>query len=465
MDDLRDESDHEEPIRLVISPKSKRVDIDELMSHLFSTTSLERTVRVNMNIVALDGRPRTFNLVGMLSEWLKFRKDTVKRRLNHRLQIVLDRLHILDGLLVAYLNIDEVIRIIRTEDKPKPVLMKKFRLSDLQAESILNLRLRNLAKLEEMKITGEQKELNEERSNLEKTLKSAARLKTLIKSEILEDAESYGDARRTTIVEREAAQALDESQLVASEPVTVVLSRRGWARAAKGHDIDAFALNYKSGDGFLAAAQGKSNQLAMFIDSTGRVYSVLAQTLPSARGQGDPLSSLFKPPDGAEFCGAMIGEADDRYLLASDAGYGFVATLEDLVSRNKAGKSILRIPAGGKAIVPSMVPRDCECLIAAVSSIGRLLCFEMEELPELAKGKGNKLINIPTNKYKAGDEQLVAAAVVPEEASLQVHTGTRLMTLKWDDLDHYYGDRALRGSLLPKGWRKVERLVAVDIPE
>lgn len=465
VDDLRDESDHEEPIRLVISPKSRRVDIDELMSHLFSTTSLERTVRVNMNIVALDGRPRTFNLVGILGEWLKFRKETVKRRLQHRLQIVLDRLHILDGLLVAYLNIDAVIKIIRTEDKPKPVLMKKFKLSDLQAESILNLRLRNLAKLEEMKITGEQKELNEERSTLQKTLKSAARLKSLIKSEILEDAESYGDPRRTNIVEREAAQALDESQLVASEPVTVVLSRRGWARAAKGHDIDPLALSYKSGDGFLAAAQGKSNQLAMFIDSTGRVYSVLAQTLPSARGQGDPLSSLFKPPDGAEFCGAMIGETEDRYLLASDAGYGFIATLKDLVSRNKAGKSILRVPAGGKAIVPACVPRDCECLIAAVSSIGRLLCFEMDELPELARGKGNKLINIPASKYKAGDEQLVAATVIPEEASLQVHTGTRTMTLKWNDLDHYYGDRALRGSMLPKGWRKVERLDATDIPE
>jgi topoisomerase-4 subunit A len=433
------------------------------MSHLFSTTSLERTVRVNMNIVALDGRPRTFNLVGLLTEWLKFRKNTVTRRLNHRLQIVLDRLHILDGLLIAYLSIDAVIKIIRTEDEPKPVLMKKFKLSEIQAESILNLRLRNLAKLEEMKIRGEQSDLNEERDDLQKTLKSAAKLKKLIKSEILEDTESYGDARRTEIVEREAAQALDESQLVASEPVTVVLSKRGWARAAKGHEVDALALSYKSGDGFLAAAQGRSNQLAMFIDSTGRVYSVLAQSLPSARGQGDPLSGLFKPPDGAEFCGAMIGEPDDRYLLASDAGYGFVATLEDLVSRNKAGKSILRVPAGGKAVVPSVVARDTECLIAAVSSIGRLLCFEMEDLPELAKGKGNKLINIPGKKYKAGEEQLVAAAVVPEEGDLQVHTGTRMMTLKWNDLDDYYGERALRGSMLPKGWRKVERLIAVPL--
>jgi topoisomerase-4 subunit A len=365
-------------VRLVITPKSTKVDVEELMSHLFSTTSLERTVRVNMNIIGLDGRPRAFNLVELLGEWLKFRKETVKRRLNYRLQIVKDRLHILDGLLIAYLNIDQVIKIIRTEDKPKPKLMKKFKLSDTQAEAILNLRLRNLAKLEEMKIKGEQKELDAERDDIEKTLKSASKMKTLIKNEILADAESYGDARRTVIVEREAAQALDETQLVASEPVTVVLSQRGWARAAKGHDIDPLALSYKSGDGFLAAAQGKSNQLAMFVDSTGRVYSVMAHTLPSARGQGDPLSGVFKPPDGAEFCGTMIGDADSQVLLASDSGYGFIAILEDLVSRNRAGKSVLRVPPAGKAVVPAPVPAGCECLIAAVSSIGKLLVFEAE---------------------------------------------------------------------------------------
>jgi topoisomerase-4 subunit A len=461
VEDLRDESDHEDPTRLVITPRSNRVDKDELMSHLFSTTSLERTCRVNMNIIGLDGRPRAFDLVGLLAEWIKFRKETVKRRLTHRLQIVTDRLHILDGLLVAYLSIDEVIRIIRTEDKPKPVLMKKFRLSDIQAEAILNLRLRNLAKLEEMKIKGEQDELNAERNVLEKILQSGARLKTLIKKEILEDAEAYGDDRRTAIVEREAAQALDETQLVSSEPVTVVLSKRGFARAAKGHEVDALALSYKSGDGFLAAAQGRSNQLAMFIDSTGRVYSVIAGTLPSARGQGEPLSSRFKPPDGAEFCGAMIGDNDQKYLLASDAGYGFVATLEDLVTRNKAGKSVLRIPSGGRAVVPAPVPADTECLIAAVSSIGRLLIFEMDELPELAKGKGNKLINIPGKKYQSGEEKMIAAAVVPEDGNLLVHSGTRIMTIRWDDTDDYYGDRALRGSLLPRGWRTVDRLVGV----
>ncbi len=460
VDDLRDESDHEERTRLVIS-KKRGVNVEQLMSHLFSTTSLERTVRVNMNIIGLDGRPRMFNLLEILKEWLKFRKQTVTNRLGHRLQIVNDRLHILDGLLVAYLSIDEVIAIIREEDEPKPVLMKRFKLSDIQAEAILNLRLRNLAKLEEMKIRGEQDELNEERDLLEKTLNSAARMKTLIKKEILEDTEAYGDDRRTEIVEREAAQALDETQLVASEPVTVVLSQAGYARAAKGHELDPTTLNYRSGDAYLAAAQGRSNQLAMFIDSTGRVYSVIAGTLPSARGQGEPLSSRFKPPDGAAFCGAMIGANEQKYLLASDAGYGFIATLSDLVSRNKAGKSVLRVPQGGKAVVPAPVPAETECLIAAVSSTGRLLLFEVEELPELAKGKGNKLINIPGPKYKSGEETMVAAAVVPEDGSLQVQTGTRMMTIKWNDLDDYYGDRALRGSMLPKGWRKVERLIGV----
>jgi topoisomerase-4 subunit A len=461
VDDLRDESDHEDPTRLVIS-KKRGVDVDQLMSHLFSTTSLERTLRVNMNIIGLDGRPRMFNLVEMLKEWLTFRKETVRNRLEYRLQIVNDRLHILDGLLVAYLNIDEVIAIIREEDEPKPVLMKRFKLSDIQAEAILNLRLRNLAKLEEFKIKGEQDELQQERDVLEKTLNSAARLKTLIKKEILEDAQAYGDERRTEIVQREAAQALDETQLVASEPVTVVLSQAGYARAARGHEIDPETLNYRSGDSFLASAQGRSNQLAMFLDSTGRVYSVVAGTLPSARGQGEPLSSRFKPPDGAAFCGAMIGDSEQKYLLASDAGYGFIATLTDLVSRNRAGKAVLRVPVGGKAVVPARVPAGKECLIAAISSIGRLLLFEMEELPELAKGKGNKLINIPGPKYKSGAEKMVAAAVVPEDGHLEVYTGTRKMTIKWNDLDDYYGDRALRGSMLPKGWRKVERLAGVE---
>jgi len=461
VDDLRDESDHQEPIRLVITPRSNRVDVGQLMSHLFATTSLERTVRVNMNVIALDGRPRNFTLLDFLTEWLSFRRETVRRRLRHRLDIVEKRLHVLEGLLVAYLNIDEVIRIIRSEDEPKPVLMKRFGLSDLQAEAILNLRLRNLAKLEEIRIRGEQEELSEERDTLQKTLKSAARLKTLIKQELMADAEECGDDRRTVIVERDAAQALDETQLVASENVTVVLSRRGWTRSAKGHDIDATTLSYKSGDGFLAAARGRSNQQALFIDSSGRVYSVLASQLPSARGQGEPLTGRFKPPDRAEFCGVLIGDADDRWLLASDAGYGFVARLGDLASRNKAGKAVLRVPAGGRAVVPAPVPADAECLVAAVSNIGRLVLFELEELPVLGKGKGIKLINIPGRKYRDGEERLVAVAVLPEDGDLMVHTANRSMTIRWRDIDPYYGERALRGRLLPKGWRKVESLSAV----
>ena len=458
VEDLRDESDHEEPIRLVITPRSNRVDVEQLMSHLFATTSLERTLRVNMNIIALDGRPRTFDLKSLLAEWLQFRTATVRRRLEFRLQNVEDRLHILDGLLVAYLNIDEVIAIIREEDDPKAALIKRFKLSETQAEAILNLRLRNLAKLEEMKIRGEQDELSEERDTLQKTLGSAARLKTLIKQEILADAEDYGDERRTRLVEREAAQALDESQLISSEPVTVVLSERGWARAAKGHDVDPLTLSYKSGDGFLAAAKGRSSQQAMFIDSSGRVYSVAAHTLPSARGQGDPLSGRFNPPDGAAFCGAMIGEPDDKWLLASDAGYGFVASLADLASRNKAGKAVLRVPKGGRAVVPAPVPAAAGSFIAAVTSTGRMLVFELDELPELAKGKGNKIIGIPSKKYLSGEEKLQAIAVVPDEKNLVVHSGQRFMTIKWLPLDDYYGERGRRGKMLPQGWRKVDRL-------
>lgn len=460
VEDLRDESDHKEPTRLVITPKSNKINIDELMSHLFSTTSLERTCRVNMNVVALDGRPKNFNLVELLTEWIKFRKDTVKRRLRYRLQIVTDRLHILDGLLIAYLDIDRVIEIIRNEDNPKPILMTFFKLSDIQAEALLNLRLRNLAKLEEMKIKSEQEGLNTECDELQKLLKSALRLKTLIKEEILDDAGAYGNKRRTTLVEREAAQALNETQLVVSEPVTVVVSQRGWARAAKGHEIDPLTLSYKSGDSFLAAAKGRSNQLAMFIDSTGRVYSIIAHTLPSARGQGEPLSGRFNVPDGAEFCGTMIGETNSKYLLASDAGYGFIATLGDLVSRNKAGKSILRVPVGSRALVPASVPVDCECLIAAVSSLGKLLVFEATELPELAKGKGNKLIGIPPKKYKDGEEKLIAVAVIPKGGNLQVFSGRRRMTVKWNDLDYYYYERGRRGNLLSQGWRKVDYLSA-----
>jgi topoisomerase-4 subunit A len=458
VEDLRDESDHENPTRLVIAPRSNRVDVEGLMDHLFATTDLERTVRVNMNVIGLDGRPRVLDLRSMLKEWLAFRLETVTRRLRYRLDKVEARLHILEGLLVAYLNIDEVIRIIRTEDKPRPVLMKTFGLSEKQAEAILDLKLRHLARLEEMKIRGEQEELADERDKLKKILGSKARLKTLVRKEITADAERFGDERRTAIVERAAAQAMDETALISSEPVTVVLSRHGWIRAAKGHEIEPDKLNYKSGDGYLAAARGRSNQPAVFIDTTGRAYTVLTHTLPSARGQGEPLSGRVNPPDGAGFAGVLIGAGNDKALLATSAGYGFIASLESLHSRNRAGKAVLKVPAGGEVLIPVPVPEDEESVVVAVSSEGRMLAFPVSELPELARGKGNKIISIPTARLKSGEERMSAVIVAPESSAVLVHCGQRTMTLKPKDLEKYVGVRGRRGALLPRGWRKVDGL-------
>jgi topoisomerase-4 subunit A len=452
VEDLRDESDHESPTRLVLSLKG-RVDAESLMSHLFATTDLERSVRVNCNIIALDGRPRVFGLKELLVEWLEFRTATVRRRLEFRLYKVTSRLHILDGLLIAFLNIDAVIRIIRTEDEPKPVLMKRFRLSDTQAEAILELRLRHLAKLEEVRIKGEQTALAAEKSDLEALLKSKAKLRKLMREELLALAEEHGDERRTGIVEREQAKAIAEADLIASDPITVVLSARGWARAAKGHEIDAEILGYRSGDGFLAAAPGRSNQTAVFLDSTGRAYNVAAHTLPSARGQGEPLSGHLNPPDGASFCAVLIGEPDDRWVVASTAGYGFVVRLEELMTRNKAGKASLRVPAGASVVTATPV-RAGHDRLAAASSDGRLLVFELEELPELSKGKGNRILSLPGK----GTEAMVAIAALGREDALRVRSGKREMTLKPKDLEHYLGNRARRGMALPRGWRNVDRL-------
>ena len=454
MEDLRDESDHENPTRLVLAAKSK-VDLDALMNHLFATTELERTVRVNINIIGLDGRPAVYGLKSLLEEWLKFRTTTVKRRLEHRLERVAQRLHILDGLLVAYLNIDEVIKIIRREDEPKPVLMKRFKISDAQAEAILELKLRHLAKLEEMQIRGEQKELSAERADLEQTLKSKAKLTKLIKTELAELAEKHGDKRRTLIVEREAAQAIAESELVASEPVTVVLSERGWVRAAKGHEIDVAGLAYRSGDQFLALARGKSNQLAVFIDSTGRSYSVGAHLLPSARGQGEPLSGHFNPPDGASFRAVLIGAPEERWVLASTAGYGFVVQLAELHSSKKAGKTALRVPPGS-SVVPASPVGEAGTLLAAASTDGRLLVFKVSELPELPRGKGNKILAVPSKDGVT----LAAICVLGKEQSLRIDSGERHMTIKAADLAHYAGERGRRGMALPRGWRTVARLSA-----
>ncbi|HEX7012781.1 MAG TPA: DNA topoisomerase IV subunit A [Steroidobacteraceae bacterium] len=456
--DIRDESDHEHPTRIVIVPRSNRVDIPQLMDHLFATTDLERTYRVNLNVIGLDGRPRVMGLKGLLEEWLKFRIDTVTRRLNWRLEKVRARLHILEGLLAAYLNLDEVIKIIRREDEPKPVLMKRFKLTEIQAEAILETKLRHLAKLEEMKIRGEQKELAQEQADIEKILGSNARLRKLVKEELLADAEQFGDERRSRLVERAAAQAIKETELVASEPVTVVLSQRGWVRAAKGHDVDPAALSYKTGDSFQAAARGRSTQQAVFLDSTGRAYSLPAHSLPSARGQGEPLSGRIDPPEGATFAGVLIGEPDDRWVIASDAGYGFVVRLGEMHSRNRAGKAVLKVPEGSGVLVPAPVPASPEALLCAVSTEGKMLTFPVKDLPELPRGKGNKIFGLSSKKVASREEYLAAIAVVAPEQSLIVQSGERRMTIKYADLDPYRGERAQRGAVLPRGWRKDIRL-------
>lgn len=456
--DLRDESDHENPTRLIIVPRSNRIDVDSVMHHLFATTDLERNYRVNLNMIGLDGRPRVKGLVEILQEWLEYRKTTVTRRLQYRLDKVMQRLHILDGLLVAYLNIDEVIHIIRTEDEPKSVLMKRFKLSEEQATAILDLRLRHLAKLEEMKIRGEQDELSQERDDLEKTLGSASRLKTLIKKELKADRDLYADARRSPIVEREQAQAMKAEDVLPTEPVTIVLSKKGWIRAAKGHEVDPEQLSYKSGDEFHQAARGRSNQAAMFLDSTGRVYSIAAHSLPSARGQGEPISGRVDPPAGAVFKGTMIGENDQLVLLASDAGYGFTVKLEELQGKNRAGKSVLKPPKGAMALTPRIVWDPEQQYVAAVTTEGRLLITALADLPQLAKGKGNKIIQIPPKRVAEREEYVVDIVVLGEEDNLLVYAGKRHLTMKPKDWEGYVGERGRRGNKLPRGYQRAERL-------
>jgi len=458
VEDLRDESDHENPTRLVITPRSNRVDVDELMNHLFATTDLERTYRVNMNMIGLNGRPQVKNLVQILKEWLRYRMDTVRRRLQWRLDKVEKRLHILEGLLIAYLNIDEVIAIIRNNDEPKPVLMKRFKITDIQAESILELKLRYLAKLEEMKIRGEQDELEKERDKLQATLGSEQRMKTLVKKELKEDIELYGDDRRSPIIEKDAATAMSESELIPSEPITVVLSERGWVRAGKGHEVDPLSLNYKAGDAYQSSATGRTNGTALFLDSTGRVYGVAAHGFPSARGLGEPISGRLKPPDGANFVSVFMGGDDDRYLFSTSSGYGFVARLGDLVSRNKSGKSVLN-PAGGEVLKVSPVASLTDDLVIAISSEGSMLSFPVGELPEMARGKGNKIFNIPSKAFKSGSESVVAVAVVPPNGKLRINSGKRHTTIKFAELDHYAGTRGQRGKKLPRGFQTVDSVM------
>jgi topoisomerase-4 subunit A len=458
--DLRDESDHENPTRLVIIPRSSRVDIEQLMAHLFASTDLERSYRVNLNMIGVDGRPQVKDLRQILTEWLGWRTQVVRRRLQYRLDKVLDRLHLLEGLMIAYLNIDEVIAIIRYEESPKAEMIRRFNISERQAEAILELKLRHLAKLEEFKIRAEQDELEAERKRLEDILGSDSRLRQLIKDELKDDAKTYGDERRSPIVERGEAQAFSEKDLLSADPVTVVISRQGWIRAAKGHDIDAEGLSYKSGDGFKLACAGRMNQPTLLIDSTGRSYTLDTHTLPSARGQGEPVTSSLSMPKGATIEGMISGQDLDRVLLASDAGYGFVAKISDLSSKTKNGKAALTLPEGSLTLAPILVkdaPRD---LLAAVTNEGRLLVFPVTDLPELARGKGNKIINIPGARMRAREEYLVALVTLAPEATLVVHAGRQHLKLKPADIEHYKGERGRRGNKLPRGYQRVDRLEA-----
>ena len=459
LEDLRDESDHENAVRLVLIPRSNRIDLDEMMQHLFATTDLEKSYRVNLNMIGLDGKPQVKNLKQILTEWLRFREQTVTRRLQHRLDKVERRLHLLEGLRIAFLNLDEVIRIVRTEEEPKPKLIARFKLSEEQADYILETRLRQLARLEEMKLNAERDALEEERARIAVTLKSPAKLKTLIKDELRADAEKYGDKRRSPIVEREAAQALDESALVASEPVTVILSAKGWVRSAKGHDIDAPALSYREGDGFHQAAKGKTTQQVAFIDSNGRSYSTPAHTLPSARGNGEPLTGRFTPTAGARFDAIAIADASTRLVLASDFGYGFVTKFEALLANKKAGKQIINLDDEAHVLAPAYVNDPARDRIAVATNLGHFLMFSVAELPELDNGgKGNKLIEIPKAKLAEG-ERVAGIAVVSEgSGEVTVYAGQRKLILKWADLVEYNGNRAQRGGVLPRGFQRVERI-------
>jgi topoisomerase-4 subunit A len=457
VEDLRDESDHENPTRLVISLRSNRVDAEEVMQHVFATTDLEKTYRVNLNVIGLDGRPRVRNLRELLGEWLEYRRDTVRRRLQWRLEKVEARLHVLEGLLTAYLNIDEVIAIIRDADEPRPALMQRFGLTQTQAEAILELRLRHLARLEEMKIRGEQDELATERDELTDILGSEDRMTQLIQSELKADAEAYGDDRRSVLVARSSARALSESELVPSEPITVVLSQKGWARTAKGHEVDPRRLSYRSGDGFAAAASGRSNQLAVFLDTQGRSYSLPAHTLPSARGQGEPLTGRLQPPDGAYFAHVLCGEPEERVLLASDGGYGFVARMQSLQARQKAGKAVINRPADSEILPPIRLPAHAD-RVAVATSAGRLLVFALDQLPELSRGKGNKLIDIPAARRAEGTEKVVGLCLLGPDQPLVVTAGKRTLTLKTADLAAYEGERGRRGRPLPRGFQRVDTL-------
>ena len=461
LEDIRDEADHENPIRIVLVPRSNRVDTDALMAHLFATTDLEKSYRVNMNMIGLDHKPAVKGLLEILNEWLTFRRTTVTRRLQYRLDKVLSRLHILEGLMIAFLNIDEVIDIIRNEDDPKAELMARFNLSDEQADAILNLRLRHLAKLEENQLKAEQDELEKERLNLEAILGSERRLNTLIKKEIQEDAKKYTSPRMSQLVEREEAKMISESDMTPAEPVTVILSEMGWVRCAKGHDIDPKSLSYKAGDNYLAHACGKSNQAVVFIDSTGRSYALDPLSLPSARSQGEPLTGKLNLPAGATIEYVVMASEQQELLMASDAGYGFICKFEDLIARNKAGKALISLPENAKVIEPKTLA-NATALVVAMTSAGRMLIFPAKDLPALSKGKGNKIVTIPSANAKERGELLVRLLLISDQASLEFHSGKRKIVLKPEDLQKFRAERGRKGSTLPRGLHTNVEIVVIE---
>ena len=455
--DLTDEGDHEEPVRLAITMKSNRVNPDDLMNHLYASTDLQKTYRANMNLISLKGSPKVFSLVELLKEWLTFRKNTVIRKLEHRLDQVNDRLHIVEGLLIVYLDLDKVIKTIRESDEPKKDLIKLFKITEIQANAILEIRLRQLAKLEHIKLEEEKDSLINEQKEIEKILNSSSRLKTLIKKELLQIKEDYGDIRNSPIESQSNAKVFSEEETLVTEPITVILSTAGWIRSAKGHDIDPASLNYRGDDSLKDFCRGRNNQNAVFLDSQGKAYSMPGHTLPSARGLGDPITGRVSADSGVEFMSTVIGNDDDKFMISNSAGYGYISEFQNMVSAKKSGKAFMKLPKGAK-ILKAFKVEEGHKFIVAVSSIGRLLIFSLSELPILAKGKGNKIINIPKVKFESGEESLSHIALLAESSSLRIESGKRFLTLKIKDLENYISSRAKRGNLLPQGYRKVDAI-------
>ena len=461
--DLADEGDHEDPVRLVITLKSNRVNAEDVINHLYASTDLQKTYRMNMNLISLKGGPKVFSLVELLKEWVTFRKDTVKRKLEHRLDQVNDRLHILEGLLTIFVDLDKVIKIIRQSDEPKKELIKAFKLSEIQANAILEIRLRQLAKLEQLKIENERNELVSEQDEIEKILKSKSRLKTLIKNELIEIRELFGEERKSHIIDSTNAKVFSEEDTIVTEPITVVLSKAGWIRSAKGHEIDPNTLSYRGGDSLQDFARGRSNQLAVFLDSNGKAYSVPSHSLPSARGMGEPITGRLNADSGVQFISSVIGTEGSKFLIMNNAGYGYISEYQNMISNKKSGRAFMKLPDNAK-MLKAIPLKDNHTHIAAVSNIGKLLIFNIEELPILGKGKGNKIINIPKDKLAAGEEFMAHAQLLADDSSLKIEVGKRSVTLKPKDWTEYVLSRAKRGKKVGK-LINIERLTEVTKSE